>query len=109
MSPQSACGAQLSLCNVQAIFTKHQSRQKTLLSADLPAVLAAAAPSMSCGETEFLACMLDPAGVGTLTLPSLLAGLSDSLALMGNAGRHPRQFALLPLDLILGAQSTLMS
>ncbi|KAK9861425.1 hypothetical protein WJX84_010692, partial [Apatococcus fuscideae] len=71
---------------LQAVFTKHQSRQKTLLSTDLQAVLAAAAPSMSCGETEFLACMLDPAGIGTLTLPSLLAGLADSLALMNSAG-----------------------
>lgn len=76
-----------SVCaNIQAIFTKHQSRQRTLLSADLRAVLAAAAPSMSCSETEFLACMLDPAGVGTLTLPSLLAGLADSLALMNSTG-----------------------
>ena len=72
---------------VQAVFTQHQSRQKTLLSTDLPAVLAAVAPSMSCGETELLACMLDPAGVGTLTLPSLLAGLADSLALMNASGR----------------------
>lgn len=84
-------GAMLDPCassDTQAIFTKHQSRQRTLLSADLPAVLAAAAPSMSCSETEFLACLLDPAGVGTLTLPSLLAGLADSLALMNNTGEQ---------------------